>query len=160
MAKVSTSDTKKTWADGPLAAFCIASLKGISQVLLLENALTGLVILIALAIANLPLGVIALVSALLGTWVARILGGEETVIKQGLYGYNAVLTGLALPLFLTGGIRWWIALAGAVVSVIVTAALAHAMRNLKLPVLTIPYILLTWFLLLASFHLDALKLSP
>lgn len=137
VSAIQTVDTKR-WSEGTLVSLMIASLKGISQVFLIENAVTGFVILLAITFVHPPLGMITILSAVLGTWIARIAGGDESAIKQGLFGYNPVLTGLALSLLLSGGNRWGIALAGACISACVTAAMMHVLRNSALPVLTFP----------------------
>ena len=86
--------------------FIAASLKGISQVILIENAITGLLILIAITIESYYLGIIALLSAIIGTLVGKFGGADEQTINQGLLGYNSVLTGMALALFLSGPYMW------------------------------------------------------
>ncbi|WP_438350536.1 urea transporter [Paenibacillus sp. FA6] len=137
-----------------------SSLKGISQVILIENAVTGLFVLVAITLSSYLLGIVTLASALIGTWIARVCGANETTVKQGLFSFNSVLTGIALTLNLNGSNRWILALAGAAVTVLVTAALMYVMRNSGLPVLTFPYIILTWFILLAPYKLENMKLNP
>lgn len=137
----------------------MATLENISQVILLENWVSGLMILIAITIANVQLGIVALLSAIIGTLVALAVGGDKSLIEKGLFGFNSVLTGLALQLFLTGSMRMVIALAAAAFVVVFHAAVMHFLKNLGMPVLTFPYIVLTWFLLLTSYHLGAFHLS-
>ena len=108
-----------------------AALKGISQVILIENVVSGLIILIAITIANYQLGIVALLSAIIGTLVAHAAGGDKNVIEQGLFGYNSVLTGLALYLFLTGSMRMVIALLAAAFVTIFTAAMMHFLKKLE-----------------------------
>lgn len=143
-----------------LSWLIISSLKGISQVILIENAVTGFIILVAIMISSIPLAIITLLSALIGTLIGKIGGADIDSISQGLYGYNSVLTGMALSLFLSGGNRWVIALVGAAFAAIFSAMFIHLMKRTGLPVLTFPYIILTWFLLLASYRLAIFKLSP
>ncbi|TJX12932.1 urea transporter [Tissierella creatinini] len=134
-------------------------LKNISQVILLENTISGLIILVAITIANYQLGIVALLSSIVGTLVALLAGGDRSLIEKGLFGYNSVLTGLALYLFLADNMRMIIAILGAAFVVIFSAAMMHFMKNLNIPVITFPYIVLTWFLLLTSYHLEIFKLS-
>ncbi|MFM1654907.1 urea transporter [Brevibacillus sp. B_LB10_24] len=134
-------------------------MNGISQVILIENAVTGLFVLAGITFANYQMGIITLACALLGTWIGHACGADRTAVMQGLFGYNAVLTGLALSLNLAGGHRWWLALAGAAASVFITAAMMYVARNSAIPVLTLPYILLTWLLLLSPYHLGFFKIS-
>ena len=63
-------------------------------------------------------------------------------------------------MFLSGPYDWIIALIGAAVTTILTAAIMHAMRNTEIPILTFPFIILTWFVLLVSYRLKAIHLSP
>lgn len=135
------------------------ALKSISQVILLENSITGLIILIAITIANYKLGIITLLSAIIGVLVAHATGGDKNIIAQGLFGYNSVLTGLALFLYLTGNMRWIVALVGAAFATIFTAAMMNFFKNQDIPVLTFPYIVLTWFVILASYHLEVFTIT-
>ena len=144
---------------GGFTAIMLASLKGISQVIFIENVVSGVLILIAITIASYELGIITLCSSLIGTVIGKIGKANEKSVNSGLYGYNSVLTGLALMLFLTGPTRWMIALAGAVIAAIFSAAMVHFMKNAALPILTFPFIILTWFMLLVSYRLEAFQLS-
>ncbi|MCQ6282453.1 urea transporter [Bacillus sp. EB600] len=136
-----------------------ASLKGISQVILIENAIAGLLILIAITISSYYLGIISISSAIIGTLVGKFGGADEKSINQGLLGYNSVLTGMALALFLSGPYMWIVALAGAAIAAIFTATMMHFMKNTEIPILTFPFIILTWFILLSTYRLKSIKLS-
>ncbi len=137
-----------------------SSLKGISQVILIENAISGLIILAAITVASYSLGIIAFLSAMIGTLVGKIGGAQAECVSQGLFGYNSVLTGMALFLFLRGDDRWIIALFGAAIAALFTAAMMYFMRQSGIPILTFPFIALTWFLLLTSYRFITFKLSP
>ncbi|NOU74228.1 urea transporter [Paenibacillus sp. LMG 31458] len=67
---------------------------------------------------------------------------------------------MALSLFLSGEDRWIISLIGAAIAAIFSAAVTHVMKNTGLPILTFPFIILTWFLLLTTYRLVTFKLSP
>ncbi|RLL40635.1 urea transporter [Oceanobacillus piezotolerans] len=127
--------------------------------MLIENALSGLIILVAITTFSYSLGIIALLSSLVGTIAAKIGGAEEQIIKRGLFGYNSVLTGMALNLFLTGPYHWIIALVAAAMAAFLTAAILHVMKDSEIPVLTFPFIILTWFTLLTSYHLNVFHIS-
>ena len=105
---------------------------------MIENAITGLVILIAITISSYYLGVIALLSAILGILVGKLGGADENSINQGLLGYNSVLTGMALALFLSGPYMWIVALVGAVIAAIFTATMMHLCRKQKFQFLPFP----------------------
>lgn len=139
--------------------FMTVSLKGISQVILIENAVTGAIILLAIMISSFSLGVIAIISAMIGTLLGKLGGADKDIVNQGLFGFNSVLTGMALYLFLTGPFHWILSLIGALLAAIVTAALMHLMKKTGIPVLTFPFIILTLFTLLVSYRLSAVHTS-
>lgn len=150
---------RKSIRDRKFFTFLIESLKGISQIIFIENTITGLLILSAITVSSFYLGVLALLSAMIGTLVAKIGGADEKMISQGLLGYNSVLTGIALGLFLSGPYMWIVALVGAAITAILTAAMMHFIGNIRIPILTFPFIILTWFTLLASYKLKNITLS-
>lgn len=154
------TDKRTSFMDGKFMTFITTSLKGISQVILIENAITGLLILIAITIESYYLGIIALLSAIIGTLIGKFGGVAEQTINQGLLGYNSVLTGMALASFLSGPYMWIIALVGSAVAAIFTATMLHFMQKTEIPILTFPFIILTWFILLASYKLKVIRLSP
>ncbi|PIC99569.1 MULTISPECIES: urea transporter [unclassified Sporosarcina] len=145
--------------EGSFTTFLKESIKGISQIIYIENTITGLLILLAITVSSLSLGIIALLSAMIGTLVAKIGGADQTLVSKGLMSYNSVLTGLVLQTFLTGPTAWIVALVGAAVTAIFTATLMYFLGRLGIPILTLPFILFTWFTLLASYKLDSIKLS-
>lgn len=153
-------NTQESFLKGTLSPIISTTLKGISQVILIDNAITGLFIVIAMMISSVSIGIIALLSSLIAALIGILGGTAKNTVHQGLLGYNSVLAGIALSLNLEGGSRWFIALAGAAVAAIFTTAMMHLMENLKIPVLTFPYIVMTWFLLLASYRLGIFRLNP
>lgn len=152
------TDKRTSFMDGKFLTFITTSLKGISQVILIENAITGFLILIAITIESYYLGIITLLSAIIGTLVGKFGGVDKQSINKGLLGYNSVLTGMALASFLSG-YMWIIALVGSALAAIFTAAMMHFMKKTEIPILTFPFIILTWFILLASYKLKGIILS-
>ncbi|WP_342431243.1 urea transporter [Neobacillus sp. FSL H8-0543] len=149
----------KSLSGGKFFSIIVESLKGISQVIFIENAITGLLLLIAITISSYYIGIISLLSAIIGTLVKKIGGTDDNSIGKGLLGYNSVLTGMALALFLSGPYMWMIALVGSAVAAIFTAAMMHIMKRTGIPILTFPFIILTWFILLASYKLTEIRLN-
>lgn len=137
----------------------VATCKGISQVLLIENTGTGILILLAIMVSSPLHGIVAFLSALIGTLVGLAGKADPKLIKQGLLGYNPVLTGVALNIFLTGPYHWIIALVGAAITALFSATVMHFMRQTEIPVLTLPFVIVSWITLLASYRLDNIKLS-
>ncbi|MEB3103503.1 urea transporter [Ferviditalea candida] len=141
-------------------SFIKAVLRGISQVILIENALTGLAALIGIFSASYGLGIVAALSSIIGTAVGRCCGAERKVVDQGLFGYNAVLTGIAIALFLDGPGKWIVAPAAAFLSAIFAASMMNWLGRIQLPVFTFPFIVLTWVILLAAYRMDFIALNP
>lgn len=130
-------------------------LRGLGQIMLQENAATGLLFLTGLVWASPVLGLAALLAAGCGTLTALLLrfGKEATV--QGLYGFSSALTGVALVLFRGDGPWVW---AGVAAGSAAAAVFQHFFLKQKLPAFTLPFVLVTWVLLRAlpeappSFH--------
>jgi urea transporter len=101
----------------------------------------------------------ALLGSALGGLTALVLGGDGVAIYHGLYGFNAVLTGIALgDLFLVLNWRSTIyALIGAIFSAIVFAAIAVALSPIGMPALTAPFVLTAWVFLLPTAGFRALQ---
>ncbi|WLV25009.1 urea transporter [Aciduricibacillus chroicocephali] len=137
----------------------IASLKNISQVILIENPFSGLLILAGIFISSWQLGTIAAIASLLATATAYFLKADSALTQHGLLGFNSILTGMALYLFMTGPNRWWIAICGALIAVIVTAAFMEMFKESTLPPLTFPFIILTWAMLMMSYRLGTFNLT-
>lgn len=146
--------------EGELFPFLLASIKGISQIMLIENAITGIIILLAITLASPFLGSITFISVMIGTLIAKIGGADKQAVNAGLFGYNSALTGLALSLFLDGPYNWIIALIGAAIVSILTAALMHFIKGIDIPILTFPFVIITWFMLLISYKLETFQLNP
>ncbi|MBC1292048.1 urea transporter [Listeria booriae] len=134
-------------------------LKGVSQVLLIDNAWSGLLILIGLFLASWDVGLTAFVASCLGTATAYYIGANRDKIKHGLYGFSSVLTGIACLLFLDGDSKYVAALIGAVIAVFFTVAFNRLAGHFGLPSLTFPFIAVTWCIILASYAMTHVHLS-
>lgn len=74
-------------------------LKGLGQIMLQENALTGLLFLIGIFYGSFLMGIAALLATLCGTATALLLKYEVSEIEKGIYGFSAALVGVAVMLF-------------------------------------------------------------
>ncbi|MFA0330030.1 urea transporter [Vibrio splendidus] len=116
----------------------IPLLKGISQVSFIENALSGLVILLAIALNNLKHATWVVLAVIISIIFSKMIGASNELVAQGLYGYNAILATLALVLY--PRIPWPLILLGILLSCLVTLGF----HELSLQPLTAPFILSTW----------------
>lgn len=71
-------------------------LKGISQVMLQNNAMTGLLFLAGIFYHSWLAGLGALIGVLTSTITAFVLNYKKVDIYHGLYGFNGTLVGIAL----------------------------------------------------------------
>jgi urea transporter len=131
-------------------------LRGIGQVMFQDNPLSGLLFFIAIAWGSWAGGVPqvavgGLVALLAGTLTAQWLRVDEAGLNAGLYGFNAYLVGLALPTFMdTSLLLWAYVVFGGAVSVVIMLALVNVFKTWSVSVLTAPFVLITWLLLLGT----------
>src|SRR5690606_17657438 len=107
--------------------FLTACLKGAGQVFFMENSLTGILFFIAIGYASYATGVWAttigaVIGVIVATLTARALEYDEASIHSGLFGFNGILVGVALPTFIAASPELWLYIVvGAAVSAVVTA---------------------------------------
>ena len=121
-----------------LPSMAITLLKGISQVSFINNELSGLVILAAIAFNNIKHALWVILAVTVGTVFSQLIGVSDELIKQGLYGYNAVLATLALVLYQR--VPWPLI----ILSMLLTCLVTLGFHKLQLVPLTAPFILSTW----------------
>lgn len=118
--------------------------RGIGQILLQRNALSGAVMVIGLAVESPLRALAALVGCLVGSATARLAGYDRQAIADGLYGFNGALVALAATVFLhPGPVQLCAAIAGAVLS----TWIAHLFARRSVTGYTAPFILTCWLLL-------------
>ncbi|MEZ8386136.1 urea transporter [Vibrio splendidus] len=127
-----------------LPPMVIPFLKGISQVSFIENALSGLVILVAIAINNIKHAIWVVLAVIISTVFSGLIGASSELVAQGLYGYNAILATLALVFY--PRIPWPLTLLGMLLSCVITLGF----HELSLLPLTAPFILSTWVVVYLS----------
>lgn len=139
-----------------------AVLRGGSQVMFQNNPLCGLFFFIAVCIAAYQaqmsyIAVACLAGTAISTLTAALSPRRQFALSQGLYGYNGCLTGAALATFLAPGIALWVAIVfWSALSVWVMEITARWLSPWRLPVLTAPFVIVSWIALLASYHFSSL----
>ncbi len=136
-----------------------ASLKGFSQVVLVGNTFSGCLILLGITLHSPILGLMAFLSSIVGTITGKYCGGDEFLIRQGIYSFNSVLCGISAILFLGGDKRWFIAIFAAVLASLSMAFLSKWFDKWNVPVLTIPFVAITWIGLLSTYRFDMLRID-
>jgi urea transporter len=136
------------------------SLKGFSQVLLVGNSISGLLILIGITLHSPVLGLMAFLSSIVGTITGKYCGGDRLLIRNGIYGFNAILCGISTILFLNGDKRWFIALFAAALAALSLNMLTKVLDKWNVTVLTIPFVFITWIGLLIAYRVDTRYMDP
>ena len=143
-------------ADGTGESALRSLLTNVSEVVLINSARSGLLILAGLFIASVKVGLAGALGSVIGTLCALAMGETDETIAEGLSGYSGVLTAIALAtVFLVGTAAAWTC---AAVGTIITAVVTLAMTDwYGAPHYTWPYILTTWVLLIVATWIPALK---
>lgn len=105
-------------------------------------------------------GLCGLLSVILTTLTADILGYDKHNIEKGYYGFNSLLIGIGIGLNLQPN---WLVLIFVLLSAFVTLLLTVVLENIlgknRLPYLSLPFLIPFWFMLLAMRELRFLSLS-
>lgn len=118
-----------------------AVLRGLGQVMFQESWITGAWFAAGLLLHSRQAAAWALIGSTIGLVAARGLGYPQALADAGVFGFNAVLAGIALGAAFRD--RAMLALAGIVLSVL----LLRAFELAGLPALTAPFVLSTWFVI-------------
>ncbi len=116
-------------------------LQAFGQVMFQANSFTGLVFLAGIAVNSRRDALFASLGAAMAIVVALPLGWPSAQWAAGLYGYNAVLAAIAISLLERQAI---FAVLAALLSIVIT----KAMQQTGIPVLTFPFVLATWLVIL------------
>lgn len=137
-------------------------LKGTSQVMLQGNAWTGLLFLLGIFLGAYQEGMPvvawgAVVGLLSATWAGYLLPEPISEGEEGLWGFNGILVGCALPTFLGNRPEMWVALVLCSASTCwLRTGLNRMLKPWKINSLTLPFILLTWIYVAASFRFSGM----
>lgn len=123
----------------------IALGRGIGQIMFQKNAASGYLMLIGILCNSWTLVILAIIGCAVGTSTAYIAGYNRKEIKDGLYGFNGALSGIAAGIFLSGSIPAFIA--AMLTSVLSTFITKLINRQKIMPGLTAPFIFAVWIML-------------
>ncbi|MGF6177414.1 urea transporter [Ensifer sp. 4252] len=155
--------------DHPSLAFADWSLRGVGQVVFQNNSLSGLVILAALAWNSWIYAAICILGVISSTATALFLRADRGMIRDGLYGFNGALVGLALIAFTSEDFRTGAvpSLAMAVYLICAAAFTTMAFASMgavlaphRVAPLTMPFVLVGWLFLFAVLKFDAIDAGP
>jgi urea transporter len=128
-----------------------------------DNPLTGLFFLAAICWGSYTAGaphvaIAGVLAIVVATLTANWLHADEAGLAAGLYGYNAVLVGLAVATFLDPEPLLWVyVVLGAIASVAVTIGTVTVVKPWGWSALTYPFVITSWVLLLATYGFAGLS---
>lgn len=135
--------------------FAASLLRGIGQIMLQENAATGLLFLIGIFYGSLYMGLAAVIAASCGTTVAYFFKKTHDNVQSGLYGFSAALVGVALILFFEPVLFTWVSI---IIGAVLASLLQHFFIVRKIPAFTFPFVVVTWVLMYLMTHV--LHIAP
>lgn len=140
--------------------YVTAPLIGISQIFVVNSALTGAGIIGSIGMYSPKLGVHALGGSTLGCLVGLLFGADPTDVINGLWGYNSALASMAVGTFFVHS-REVIALSAgsAAASAALFGALQPVFGGLGAPCLTLPFCAVTSACYLLEGQVTGLKLA-
>ncbi|MBX2962633.1 MAG: urea transporter [Cyclobacteriaceae bacterium] len=119
-------------------------LKGIGQIMLQDNSLTGILFLIGILINSPIMALGTVVGTVVSTLGAKLLKYDENDIQNGLYGFNGALVGISMLVFFKSDLMVW---GGIVLLSFVSTLMMRQFLTRGLPAFTFPFVLLVWIAL-------------
>lgn len=119
----------------------------------MENVISGILIIVAFFVASRWAGVFVVIANALSLVFVYLLGSDIMSLNHGLFGYNLILGVLALAVTFRQQTFWNRYLMFVLVIVMTSmfyGAIATLFEPFGLPILTLPFVLVTWLLLLAG----------
>lgn len=125
---------------------------GIAQVFFQGNVITGVIFSAGLLVSSRLAFVTALVGSLTGILVAWGMGAAEPAIRSGAFGFNCVLTAIAIGsvFFILDTVSAIYGLLAVITTAVAFAAISAALQPIGMPAMTAPFVLVVWLFVLAS----------
>jgi len=114
--------------------------RGVGQVMLQDNWLSGAVFFCALLFSSYKTALWAILASLTGFVIATWLGFSQERAEMGLYGFNACL--IAVTLIDRYPNKYWLTLFAILLSVLIT----RAFEEVTIPALTAPFVMTIWII--------------
>jgi urea transporter/murein DD-endopeptidase MepM/ murein hydrolase activator NlpD len=139
--------------------FIPAVLNSYSVVFFFNNRLLATVLIIV-TFFNFNAGLSGLIAVITTVSIAGSMGFDKARLTQGIYSFNALMTGLGMGTFFEPGLVFFILLLlAALSSLIISVILGGWLGKYGLPFLSIPFVISFWLILLPSGQLANLGLT-
>jgi len=136
-----------------------ATLNSYSVIFFFNNNLLALVILLV-SFFNFFAGLCGLLAVLTTVLIAYSMGFDRIQLKNGLYSFNALLTGIGMGTFFDPGwVFFALLLLAALLTLILSVTMGGWFYKYRLPYLSIPFVITFWFILLPSSQFENLGLT-
>jgi len=130
-----------------------------SQVFFSNNVTFGFIIFL-ITFYDLYTGLFGILSVLATNISAALIGFDRYKIKQGYYGFNALLVGLGLGVYFEPGIQLLvIVVLAAFLSLFISVALEGVIGKYALPYLSLPFVFALWAITLSTREFSFLNLN-
>ncbi len=129
-------------ATSPVPLPILVVFRGIGQVFFQENALTGAIFTLGIALSSPKMAVAGVIGSIIGSGLAYLMGFDSSEVNAGIYGFNSTLVGIATVFFfpLNPGVVC-LMLAGCAVAGVLTRVMRG---HVPFPTYTTPFIVTTW----------------
>lgn len=136
-----------------------AVLNSYSIIFFFNNKLLASILLIV-TFFNFFAGLSGLLAVIIVVSIAYTMGMDKQQLKQGVFSFNALLTGIGMGTFFDPSFVFFsLLILAAVLTLILSVTLGGWLGKSKLPFLSLPFIISFWFVLLPSSQLDNLGLT-
>ncbi len=124
--------------------FIKSILAGFAQIAFNSNIIAGILMIIATWLASPVQAVSGVLAVMIATLTAKFYRVPQEQVREGIYGFNAALVGIALPIVVFPGesISWMLlsfSAIGGCASVFLTAILRSVFAKWNLPALSLSY---------------------
>jgi len=136
-----------------------ATLNSYSVIFFFNNKLMACLMMLV-TFFNFYAGLSGLLAVLLSVILANFMGFDKEQLKRGLFSFNALLTGIGMGTFFDPGLVFFSLLTLlTLLSLILSVTLSSWLNKYSLPVLSIPFVVSFWFILLPSSQFENLGLT-
>lgn len=124
-----------------------ALFNGYSEIFLVSGAISGILILVGIFFADKILGLLTLISCAIGIVIIMVMEGNMELLNHGLFGYNIILLMIVVwGLYKNKKEKYIILFSAIILEVLLNLALITLFKITGLPVLTVPFVLLSWMI--------------
>ena len=136
-----------------------ATLNSYSAILFFNNKLLAAVIMLV-SFFNFFAGLSGLVAVLVTVLIANSMGFDKIQLKNGIYSFNSLLTGIGMGTFFDPGLVFFtLLMLAALLTLMLSVTFGGWLHKYGLPFLSIPFVITFWFIVLPSSQFENLGLT-